>query len=351
MLIRRTTRGQVLPLWVMAILAMFAVLFFIIDTADSLQWQIRAQNAADAAASAAVSVQAQRLNEVGAELYALSLEEYRMKRLTDGLEVVVNGDGGCADAGNPLWNAGITCASVYASLRDAFAKSLNRYTDGVQQFAQLSSALTFANEENDMRVLVATLAAPGHCGTINGGDCAFAYTIYQGGIYSAYGFHFVTMDSNNIRRSNCCDGENVNLSPMGAEVVVCHAYKPIVANFFGFGAAQRRAIARGSFVDGVVTSEWFQPGYLTNNITGKPFQPSEMYSPMQSLDGAENRYDWYDIAFGSSGWTADTTNHTYVRNGTISLGETDRYVQWWAPVLAPPVLSNAINAGTPVPCD
>ena len=215
------------------------------------------------------------------QLYALSLEEYRTKRLIDDLEVVANASGGCIDGQKNIGNGNIVgtrngrnggsfCASIYKALRGGLVKSVNRYTSEISIFAQAQSAVSSANVEADVRTVVASLES--NCAVV--GDCNFTYTIFENGVNRTRGRHTVTMDSKYLHRNGCCDGEADNLNPINVEVVVCHEYTPIVAQFFGLSSGKRRVIARGSYTDAAVTSEWFQPGYLTNPYTSKPFQPS-----------------------------------------------------------------------------
>ena len=58
-------RGQVLPVWAMGIVAMLIVTMAVVRYSDMVRWQVRAQNAADAAAQAIVALQTQQFNEMG----------------------------------------------------------------------------------------------------------------------------------------------------------------------------------------------------------------------------------------------------------------------------------------------
>ncbi|MDB5026331.1 MAG: hypothetical protein JWO66_20, partial [Candidatus Eremiobacteraeota bacterium] len=60
---REAQRGQTLPFWTLAIAATLSLLFFMTNYANTVRWQIRAQNAADSAASAGIGTDANMYNE------------------------------------------------------------------------------------------------------------------------------------------------------------------------------------------------------------------------------------------------------------------------------------------------
>ena len=83
---RHQQRGQVLPVWAMGIMAMLIVTMAVVRYSDMVRWQVRAQNAADAAAQAIVAVQTQQFNEMGMVLYAADVEEFRIRNILYALE-------------------------------------------------------------------------------------------------------------------------------------------------------------------------------------------------------------------------------------------------------------------------
>src|SRR5512146_2329914 len=58
----RMERGQTLPFWAIGTMASLALLFFLANYVNAVSWQMRAQNAADSAASAMLSIQANVFN-------------------------------------------------------------------------------------------------------------------------------------------------------------------------------------------------------------------------------------------------------------------------------------------------
>ena len=81
---RHAERGQVLPIWILAGITAITLIFLGLNYANTVRWQIRAQNAADSAASTLISIQTQRYNEAEIMLYAADVEEIRLRHLLDG---------------------------------------------------------------------------------------------------------------------------------------------------------------------------------------------------------------------------------------------------------------------------
>src|SRR5438270_8732 len=83
-------RGQTMPFWVVGVLIVLTLLFFVANYGASIIWQIRAQNAADSAASTALTVQANLWNEENTILYSASLDEYRLRALNQAILNTIN---------------------------------------------------------------------------------------------------------------------------------------------------------------------------------------------------------------------------------------------------------------------
>ena len=80
------SRGQTLPIWALGIAAALVLAFAALQYGEVLRWQVRAQNAADAAATAALSVQTQTWNQQLALVYAAAVEEWRIRNLLTGMQ-------------------------------------------------------------------------------------------------------------------------------------------------------------------------------------------------------------------------------------------------------------------------
>ncbi len=159
----RSSRGQTLPIWAMGIATALVLGFGAMQYGEVLRWQVRAQNAADAAASAALSGQTQTWNEQLSLVYAAGVEEWRIRSLLTGLQAAAYNDPGCQP----------NCAAVYSSLRNEYMRAVNRYTTDVQ-LVNRTSQYTFAQAASDAQALVSQLQT--NCGQANGGDCGFSYS-------------------------------------------------------------------------------------------------------------------------------------------------------------------------------
>lgn len=83
------SRGQVLPVWILAMIANLAMLLFVANLSNVVRWQIRAQNAADSAAGYGLSQLGSYANELTTELYALQVNEFRIRYLNSAIVAVL----------------------------------------------------------------------------------------------------------------------------------------------------------------------------------------------------------------------------------------------------------------------
>ena len=74
-------RGQTLPFFVIATMLALSLVFFVFNYANTMRWQIRAQNAADSAAVALLASDAQAANSMETLLYAMSLQDFKMSTI------------------------------------------------------------------------------------------------------------------------------------------------------------------------------------------------------------------------------------------------------------------------------
>ena len=75
---RNAQRGQTVPFWVFAVVMALALTFFVFDYANTVRWQVQAQNAADSAAVALLAKDANAANSMTSLLYALSLQDFKI---------------------------------------------------------------------------------------------------------------------------------------------------------------------------------------------------------------------------------------------------------------------------------
>src|ERR1700676_5128615 len=128
------SRGQTLPIWSMGIACALALAFASMQYGDVLRWQVRAQNAADAAAVATLSVQTQTWNQQLALVYAAAVEEWRIRSLLTAMQAAAYNDPGCAAT---------PCATAFDTLKKEYMKAVTRYTNDVQ-LVNRTSQYTFA---------------------------------------------------------------------------------------------------------------------------------------------------------------------------------------------------------------
>ena len=92
----RYERGQTIPFWVFATLMTLTLLFFTFNYANTVRYQVRAQSAADSAATAALAGDAAKLNSVQTLLLAMNVQEFKVRSLTTGASTLLTGgDANC----------------------------------------------------------------------------------------------------------------------------------------------------------------------------------------------------------------------------------------------------------------
>ncbi len=345
-------RGQVLPLWAMGTITTLVLTFLALNYANAVRYQIRAQNAADSAAQAVVAIQAERWNLMTEMLYASNIEEYRMRRLLDGMLLSINYSGGCSSTTQDFSNLNNpnnelsgsvpppymtnnffgnmehegTCNRTYVDLHDNFLRASNRYTQDIGFLNDVTALSTYTNWSKDAKSLLGTLAtdcnntgATGNTLHSDGGDCAFKYTML--GAAERTGLLSVDEDAQEIlvpslgHTSNIGnDSENPELfAPVKVDIVTCRIVPPIIPSFGPFHLSSTYAIGRAAATNVQMEQDWFVPGSLIDparspggSSTGSAFQPPESYTQSSGADtGAGNTaYDWYDVDYGGNATTA-----------------------------------------------
>jgi hypothetical protein len=373
-------RGQALPLWIVAIITAFTMMFLGLNYANTIRWQIRAQNAADSAAAALMSVQTQRFNEESAMMYASAIEEMRLRHLLDGIALSLSGSGGCTmpAADNiyatplPLHFAGSgtgSCEQTYSDLRIPFLRSVNRYTTDIGLLNSISTYATYANWTSDAAVVLTKLSNAATCnqaGTatpnVAGGDCAMKYKLNGTNYRSAatgYPIQPVRFDANTIflpgqgQLENAWTGgtdtESKNFAPGMVDVVTCVKVPPLIPSFGGFAFPSYYAIGRAGATAAPVTSDWMQPGGINDPARSgnTPFQPYEQYTAAD----ATQALDYYGMNFNQ--WTFASVTYTPATGPPFQGYSTDSasnytfnmvWMPWWGVV---PIDPRGVDA-TPV---
>ena len=314
-------RGQVLPVWCLAIVAMLVMVLMAVRYADIVRWQIRAQNAADAAAQAVLALQTQQFNEMNSALYASAVEEYRIRTILYGLELTAYGNGGCSADGS--------CTVRYAALYNAYLKSVARYHDEIVLLNRITANMDATTMHSDATAVVAHLANPGVCGKTGGGDCAFSYALLDFSprtpVYTVVKDARAFITPSYGDNMNAASGVNPSLMPAQTEVSVCADIPSPIPAFLNFKPKPFRVIARAAATSVMVEQDWFQPGQLNNPWTSSRYQPAERWSGSASNDGLN--VDWYDTDFGGNSSQANSSSNGYVFG--IDQDEFSAFTGWW----------------------
>lgn len=268
-------RGQTLPFWAIGTMLVLSLLFFLANYANAVSWQIGAQNAADSAASAMLSVQANVWNEESTILYATAIDENRLRYLNQAILNTIAGVGGC----NPA--AGGSCDSDYQSLVNEYNVALSGYTEDVQLVGQADQLSEGGQQADEKKVLAAFGSG---CGQSGGGvNCSFAYT---------------SLDTSVAGTGNARD----KFAPQRVDLIACANVPYFLPQLLSFASgATYQVAARAAAAVIPANSEAFDPGSTTNPETEAEYQPEEpqwasaYQAPLYTVDfsGLTVHLNWY----------------------------------------------------------
>jgi Flp pilus assembly protein TadG len=316
-------RGQTLPMAALGVVAMLIAGFFGLDYANAIRYQIRAQNVADSAAQAVLSLQTQEFNEMTATLYAASIEEYRIRHLINAMTLAAAGEGGCVPNAAGTSQVGSGCDNTLSQLKTPFLQAVQRYSTDAIMLNDITKTLTYDNAVSDAKAMINQLQT--NCGTTSGGDCQFGYAIY---VAQRTDTEKVEMDALGILKpedgtNTGASAVNADLAPIKVEVAVCTTVKSLFPSLLGYAPASYKAIARGAAAAIMTEQDWLQPGTIPNPYTNAPFQPVETYvTNVTHPDG----YDWYNLNYGGN--TTDAITGAGYRM-YLSTDEASAQLGWW----------------------
>jgi hypothetical protein len=269
-------RGQTLIFWTFAIAATLGLAFFVMNYVNTIRWHIRAQNAADSAAMTTIAPDASLSNQRTIALYALAVDEYRIRSIMQSMVNAGNSVGGC----NPnLDDSGVDCDNAYDQEPAAYDKAVGEYATALAYLKSLNTAaaptpLSLAVGPNGKRPALPSAppgsAAPAafslvasetNCWDTGSGkpafDCAFAYSANP-------------------------DFQNTGLgSAEYVEIVTCRSVSNVAPKLF-FGLAPFQAVGRAAATLHAVT-ETFSPGTQADpDATPGPFGSPPPYQPIES---------------------------------------------------------------------
>lgn len=378
---KHAQRGQVLPLWILAIITTFTLTFLALNYGNQIQTQIRAQNAADAAAQALLAIQTERWNMMTSMLYASSVEEYRIRHVLDGMLLAVNGSGGCNSNGRqfnngPTYGNGNngngkgkgkfavsgqgSCGYTYLMLLLQYERAVNRYTADVKLINDITTRATNANFNADAQALFLHLKDQANCNTsstltpkLDGGDCLFQYTLNRvavrnaqtsgRGLTSALNDSYVVLVptqgfTTSLSPYNTPDYENQQLfAPPMVDVVVCTKVQPLIPAFGVLGAKPYYAVGRAGATAQIFENDWFQPGQLIDPVRAANtyFQPYEQYDAYANHN---DKIDWYGTLYGGLAYTITNRYDSYTQttqSGYRSIANANNfsaYTAWWSSI-------------------
>lgn len=326
---RHAERGQTLPMWTFAVLTALTLMFFALNYANVVRWQVRAQNAADAAATAALTVQATQWNKMNALLYAADVEEWRIRHLIQGMIDAGNQNGGCTSS--------TQCLAIYNALVSQYYKAVNRYSTDIQMLQSLA-AISRSQQQADATKIIQNLKAT--CGAASElADCAFTYHIVD------YSYRTTTQQAGKDAFyvqlggfSSAYDTTPVaDWEPARMEIATCATVQPLI-NFSIFGYnpsagfnAGFKVIGRAAATNVSQTAEWFMPGISKNPGNGNAvFQAAENYDPTDdTFAGTASPRDFYETNFPGNKYTAYIAYQQY---SGYTADDFEVMLCWWAAI-------------------
>lgn len=263
-------RGQTMPFWVIGVLIVLSGMFFLSNYVNAVVWQIRAQNAADSAASTSLSITANLWNEETTILYAADLDEYRIRYLNQALLNTIEGVG-C--------DTPTICAQDYSTLRSELSPAVSGFDSDVQLLRQ-GNNFTEGGQQADQKK--ADRLVGNDCSNASDYTCSFTFT--------------QTATSSTASGGDLAEDE----------YVACKQIPYFGSALLNLGkAGTYKVIGRGAAAVTPASTENFNPGTQDNPSTGQPYQPVEHW--------ASTEHDGYnDVDF--SGFTA---NLNWYAAGTI----------------------------------
>ena len=266
-------RGQTVPVWVVATLLTLTLTFFVFNYANTVRWQIRAQNAADSAAIALLGQDAAAANSLTTLMYALNIQELRVRSVENAVQtLVLQGDlgasGSCGGL-TGLLSLNANCITDATNLVSAYANDTTAYANlvtDIGKFAgQISGLVGSSTDAN--KLLSNTLFASGTPGTGAGcvklnTDCSFKYTASVAIITAG--------------------------TPVTVDVYACRKVPSLAATFLGLTGSNSAfyAIGHSRLQLAPLSQGQFSPGSAVDPATSNVYQPVEKLLPGLSATGA-----------------------------------------------------------------
>jgi hypothetical protein len=342
---RESERGQTLPVWIVAIFTALTLMFFALNYANELHWQVRAQNAADSAASGALIFQSLEWNKMNVLLYSADVEEWRIHHLIQGMVDAANGNGGCTLGSSGT--SGGTCFPIYQALRTQYLKAVSRYSTDIGML-QGQSAYTQANQAYDVAHLVNIYNrwAESGCPTSLPIDCTFTYHLVD--YSSRTTSQQVGKDQSYLQAGGFSSPQNSTPNgvwePARIEIATCATVAPVVKfSLFGYTPQSYTVIGRAAATNVPVTADWLSPGVTTNPASGSFFQSTEVYdSTDDTFASTASPRDWYETEYQAQKYAAHAgTSMPYSPLSNVWTDDFEVMLTWWASIPITPYTTTA----------
>lgn len=330
MLNRHGRRGQSLPFWVMGVVTALTLSLFIMNYTNAIRWHIRAQNAADAAALAALAGEASLLNQRSIAQYALAFDEYRIRSIIISMVNGANAFGASSKQSSPgavtqtcdpnsaSDDTGIDCDNAYDQLPQFYDQAVSKYVTMLRSYEKLSNpspppVVTPAPTASGVPTPAPLPSAP------TGSSAAAAFSIVQSDKYC----WDQTVSSPGV--FDCAFYYNADLSQTGTssnevvDVVACRSVTiPARAIFGGILGSSFNAVGRAAATLMAVT-ESFSPGTSADpnatpgiGATSPPYASVENCPPSNgpgggSCDAASGWFNSQSYNVDFSGFTVTAT--------------------------------------------
>ncbi|MGP6158714.1 MAG: pilus assembly protein TadG-related protein [Vulcanimicrobiaceae bacterium] len=288
---RNGERGQLLPVWTLGVITLLAMSLFIVNYANIMRWQVRGQNAADAAAAASMSPIADGWNEIELQLYASTIEEMRIRYLN---QAILNtlAQQGCTSTA--------ACTADYNALNTQLQSAVNNYDTNTLFVQNLGSMVNDRYLDPSNGAFETITGGPPAisgwpddttCDKVQGGN---GYNIYSGGwagppsaqptpggSWVGWSSTGCTSQSDVAFKYTPVDVDSGDIgygTPNLAEVVACKNVSLIGAKLLGLGnTATFKDVAVSAYTVSPIP-EAFNPGVTINPSTGNAYQPTETYT-------------------------------------------------------------------------
>jgi len=327
----RHQRGQTIPFWVFAAITSVVLTFFIINYTNSVRWQIRAQNAADAAALATISGDASLMNQRTLTEYAAAYDEYRLRSAIYSIINAANSVGSSKIQSAPgavtsTCDPSIAADDTGIDCDNAYDQEPFFYDQALQQYVLVTQEL-----EN----LIAPSPPPIVTPPPSGGPTPMPVPTPPKGSMAAASFslvqsHQFCWDKPTVPNPgvfDCSFFYNANISSTGldstefVDVVACRnvtAVSPLI--FKGLLASQFQVVGHAAATLKAVTEPAFSPG-----VGAPPVAPVENCPPTNGTPAGPCNVD--------TGWMASPSYSVDYTGLTVT-------ATFYVPVLTKPLSSN-----------